>query len=41
MPVVISVDNDELTPEDLVIPPGFPLTLGGGEVPAARPAPVA
>jgi isopentenyl diphosphate isomerase/L-lactate dehydrogenase-like FMN-dependent dehydrogenase len=21
----------ELTPEDLVIPPGFPLTLGGGE----------
>ena len=27
----------ELTPEDLVIPPGFPLTLGGGDAPAARP----
>ncbi|MEU6251382.1 pre-mycofactocin synthase MftD [Streptomyces sp. NPDC047043] len=27
----------ELTPEDLVIPTGFPLTLGGGNAPAARP----
>ncbi|MFF3377071.1 pre-mycofactocin synthase MftD [Streptomyces sp. NPDC002680] len=25
----------ELSPEDLVIPPGFPLTLGAGEAPAA------
>ncbi|MFD3309525.1 pre-mycofactocin synthase MftD [Streptomyces sp. NPDC058694] len=27
----------ELGPEDLVIPPGFPLTLGGGDVPTSRP----
>ncbi|MFI1357862.1 pre-mycofactocin synthase MftD [Streptomyces sp. NPDC020898] len=31
----------ELSPEDLVIPPGFPLTLGGGDIPATRPDPVA
>lgn len=29
----------ELGPEDLVVPPGFPLTLGGGDVPALHPAP--
>ncbi|MFM9542989.1 pre-mycofactocin synthase MftD [Streptomyces turgidiscabies] len=29
----------ELSPQDLVIPPGFPLTLGGGDAPAARHTP--
>ncbi|MFE7933634.1 pre-mycofactocin synthase MftD [Streptomyces sp. NPDC057456] len=31
----------ELGPEDLVVPPGFPLTLGGGDVAALRSAPAA
>ena len=30
----------ELRPEDLVIRPGFPLTLGGADVPVQHPAPV-
>lgn len=29
----------ELSPDDLVIPPGFPLTLGGGDVVVRRPSP--